>query len=116
METYEQMLERQRLEAGQVMVDQVHSWKALRDQYGETIPEDVHRQWEEQYGAQRQNTLSAWHEAEREAYPLNPIEYRYQNEQAQNQSDTTIDADKEAKQKDVFEELYKSKSINMRSQ
>ena len=80
METLDQMAERHRKEMGDVLVNQVHSWKALRDQHGETIPIDVHQQWEQQYGAQRRDALLAAQVAEREAHPLNPMEYRYQDD------------------------------------
>lgn len=81
MESFNELLARHDQEMKELMERQQVSWKALRDHYGDgDFPADVYQQWDQQYGNVRVHGLRAQHVAEAEAYPVDPREYRYENE------------------------------------
>ncbi|QMW05402.1 hypothetical protein [Spirosoma foliorum] len=100
MATLEDMYARHDREMKNLMKDQQISWNVLNERYGKgNIPTDVYQQWDQQHGNTRLHGLRAQHQAELEAYPLNPLEYRYQQEKSQKEKDPTPDIFEQLKQK-----------------
>ena len=105
METLNDLYKRHEREMQELMNDQLVSWNALRDKYGPgDFPDEIYQQWNQQYGNVRLNGLQAQQQAELEAYPLNPLEYRYQNE-AQQAVPASVPAD-------LFEQLKQQQQQN----
>lgn len=99
MATLVDMYARHDREMKDLMKDQQISWNVLNERYGKgNIPPDVYQQWDQQHGNTRLHGLRAQQHAELEAYPLNPLEYRYQQEKAQKEK---------AQTSDIFEQLKK---------
>jgi hypothetical protein len=98
MATLKEMYARHERDMKKLMEDQQISWNALNEKYGKgNIPQDVYQQWDLQHGNTRLHGLRAQHEAELEAYPLNPMEYRYQQEKAAQKPQAPVP--------DIFEQL-----------
>lgn len=80
METLGELYARHDKEMKDLMLNQHASWGALNERYGAgNIPEDVYKQWDEQYGNTPLHGLRAQQMAELEAYPLNPVDVLYEN-------------------------------------